>query len=141
MNRILTRTLAGILCLELILAPAIPTARAVTGVIGAGGKVAARELEREKRTAAEKQIDTALEAEKYISATLAQNKMFSEQCMTPSGEIDPKRAFMLSDDVAYADMNVKNCAQEREKLHHMNRVAGELVDEYEIDPEKTQCEN
>jgi hypothetical protein len=141
MNRILTRTLAGILCLELVLAPAVPSARAVTGVIGAGGKVAARELEREKRTAAEKQIDTALEAEKYISATLTQNKMFSEQCMTPSGEIDPKRAFMLSDDVAYADMNVKNCAQEREKLHHMNRVAGELVDEFEIDPEKTQCEN
>ncbi len=141
MKPFITRTLAGILCLELLLGPAVEPARAVTGVIGAGGKVASRELEREKRTAEEKQIDTAVEAERYVAATLAQNRMFEDQCLTPSGEIDAKRAFMLSSEVAYADMNVKNCAQEREKLFHMNRISDDLVSEYDIDPEAAQCDN
>ena len=141
MKPIITRTLAGILCLELLLGPAVQPAAAITGIVGAGGKVASRELTREKRTAEEKQIDTAIEAERYVASTMAQNRMFEDQCMTPSGEIDPKRAFMLSNDVAYADMNVKNCAQEREKLFHMNRIADDLVSEYEIDPESAHCDN
>ena len=147
MNPLFTRVLAGILCFELLIGPVAQPALAVTDLIttgatvATGGRMANRELSREKRTAEEKQIDTAVEAERYVSSTMAQNKMFSEQCLTGSGEIDPKRAFMLSDDVAYADMNVKNCAQEREKLFHMNRVADELVAEYDIDLETAQCDN
>ncbi|NDF15959.1 hypothetical protein EB061_11670, partial [bacterium] len=140
------RILSTLLCLELVFAPVAREALAQGGLVNGvtvstGGRIANRELTRERRTAEEKQIGTAVEAEKYVEATLAQNRLFADQCTTPSGEVDSKRAFMLSDDIAYADMNVKNCAQEREKLYHMNRVADELVAEYDIDPANLQCSN
>lgn len=148
MNFFAVRLLGSLLCFPLALGSAFaPPAHAVTGVITRGatvstaGRIGKQELEREKRTAEEKQIDTALEAEQYVSSTLAQNRMFADQCANTQGEIDNKKAFMLSDDIPYADLNVRNCGQEREKLYHMNRIADDLVSEFDLDLEQTDCDN
>ncbi len=134
----LNQTILSILCLQLFIGN-MPASQAQVGLIKTGSRVSEQLESESSRTPSERKIDTAIEAEQYVRETMNQNELFSQQCSTKDGEIDESRAFTLSTHISDEDMQIKNCAQERDKLYHMNKLSDELIAEYNIDIETPNC--
>jgi hypothetical protein len=134
----LSKLILSVLCMQLTLGT-VPQAQAQVGVVQNATRAITKNYSQVERDEEEKKIDTSMEAEDYIKSTLIQNEMFQNQCMNEKNEIAEDRAFILSDNIQYADMQVKNCAQEAAKLYHMNQLADELTSEFNIDRENMNC--
>lgn len=138
MRSLLAKTLLVILSFQL----AAGTAIAQVGSAVNGGQNVARSATKNwstlnrlnpQYTQAELDIDTMAEADQYVESYVRQANEFESQCVDRKKDgayIRWEDAFVLQENIPYADMKIKNCAQAHEHLGHMHAVATQLAEHF-----------